>query len=78
LAPTPVGGLVITNDEGGVRLLLRITGELDEQVMVFGQAPCSVGRHKRWNVSYLGLLPPAIGGSSDITYLYRARFGAPA
>ena len=73
----PVGGLEITHDEGGVRLLLRVTGELSEPIMVFGQAPCSAGRHKRRNVCYLGLLPPAIGGTSDITYLYRARFGEP-
>jgi hypothetical protein len=72
-----VGELVIEQTEAGVRLLLRITGELTEDVMVFGQAPCSPGRSKRRNVSYLGLLPPPINGYSDITYLYRARYGEP-
>ncbi len=73
----PVGQLVISNDAGGVRLLLPVTGDLDTDIMVFGQEPCSAGRHKRRNVSYLGLLPPPIGGLCDVTYLYRARFGEP-
>ena len=45
--------------------------------MVFGQAPCSAGRNKRRNVSYLGLLPPRMDGMSDITDLYKAKFGEP-
>ena len=45
--------------------------------MVFGQAPCSSGRRKRRNVSYLGLLPVPQAGLSDITDLYTARFGEP-
>jgi hypothetical protein len=45
--------------------------------MVFGQAPCSAGRRKRRNVSYLGLLPAAQDGLIDITALYIARFGEP-
>ena len=45
--------------------------------MVFGQAPCSAGRMKRRNVSYLGLLPTPEGGVSDITELYVARYGEP-
>jgi hypothetical protein len=45
--------------------------------MVFGQEPCSRGRYKRRNVSYLGLLPPPIGGLSEITQIYKAKFGEP-
>ena len=45
--------------------------------MVFGQAPCSAGRMKRRNVSYLGLLPTPEGGVSDIPELYVARYGEP-
>jgi hypothetical protein len=45
--------------------------------MVFGQEPCSRSRYQRRNVSYLGLLPPPIGGRSEITFLYTAKFGAP-
>ncbi len=72
-----VGPLVIENGADGVRLYLAISGELNEDIMVFGQEPCSRGRYKRRNVSYLGLLPPPIGGLSEITRLYRAKFGEP-
>jgi hypothetical protein len=75
--PSAVGELVAENTEAGVRLRLRITGELNEDVMVFGQEPCSSGRSKRRNVAYLGLLPPPVDGWSDITNLYRARYGEP-
>ena len=73
----PVGNLVISSPEDGVRLQLRVSRELNEDVMVFGQEPCSSGRSKRRNVAYLGLLPPPINGLSDITDLYRARYGEP-
>jgi hypothetical protein len=71
------GRLVIENGADGVRLYLVVSGELNEDVMVFGQEPCSRGRYKRRNVSYLGLLPPPIGGRSEITRLYKAKFGEP-
>jgi hypothetical protein len=32
----PVGELVITNGEDGVRLLLKVTGLMTEDIMVFG------------------------------------------
>jgi hypothetical protein len=73
-----VGPLVIENGADGVRLYLAVSGELNEDIMVFGQEPCSRGRYKRRNVSYLGLLPPPIGGLSDITRLYQAKFGEPS
>lgn len=73
----PVGSLVISNSEQGARLQLQVSGELNEDVMVFGQEPCSSGRHKRRNLAYLGLLPLPINGLSDITDLYRARYGEP-
>ena len=72
-----VGRLVIENGADGVRLYLAVSGELNEDIMVFGQEPCSRGRYKRRNVSYLGLLPPPIGGLSEITRLYKAKFGEP-
>ena len=75
--PNPIGKLVISNGEDGVRLLLSITGPVAEDIMVLGQAPCSAGRTKRRNVSYLGLLPAPEGGVSDITELYIARYGEP-
>ena len=56
--PNPVRELVITNDQDGVRLFLRVTAEwaggdarlAGEDLMVFGQGPCSAGRSKRRNV----------------------------
>ncbi|MCX6923237.1 MAG: hypothetical protein NT154_08520 [Verrucomicrobia bacterium] len=72
-----VGPLVIENGADGVRLYVAVAGELTEDVMVFGQEPCSRGRYKRRNVSYLGLLPPPIDGRSEITRLYRDKFGEP-
>jgi len=73
----PVEQLTISNGEDGVRLLLRVTGPVAEDIMVFGQAPCSAGRMKRRNVAYLGLLPAPVEGVSDITDLYIARYGEP-
>src|ERR1039458_8413667 len=55
--PSVVGRLTLTNGEGGVRLLLSVTGPVTEDIMVFGQAPCSAGRMKRstrLNSSHLG------------------------
>jgi hypothetical protein len=75
--PNPVGQLVITNDDSGVRLLVKVSGPMTADIMVFGQAPCSQGRMKRRNVSYLGLLSAAQNGLSEVTALYVARFGQP-
>ena len=75
--PSPVGELVITNDEGGVRLFLRVKGPVEEDIMVFGQAPCSAGRSKRRNVSLPGAAAAGVDGLSEITDLYKARFGEP-
>ena len=77
LGPSPVAQLIINNGEDGVRLLLKVAGPVIEDIMVFGQAPCSAGRTKRRNVSYLGLLPAPQGGMSDITEPYVARYGEP-
>jgi hypothetical protein len=69
--------LVATNDERGVHLFLRLAAAPTEDIMVFGQEPCSAGRSKRRNVSYLGLLPTSEDGMSEITDLYKAKFGEP-
>jgi hypothetical protein len=75
--PSVVGQLTIANGEGGVRLLLSVTGPVTEDIMVFGHAPCSAGRMRRRNVAYLGLLPAPQNGMSDITEIYVARYGEP-
>jgi hypothetical protein len=69
--------LIIENGADGVRMYVAVSGELATDIMVFGQAPCSSGRYKRRNVAYLGLLPPPIGGRSEITALYKAHYGEP-
>ena len=75
--PNPVGQMIIRNGEHGVRLLLKVSGPVTEDIMVFGQAPCSAGRMKRRNVAYMGLLPVPQDGMSDITEIYVARYGEP-
>jgi hypothetical protein len=76
--PNPTGDLVAATDEGGgVRLLLTV-GPAAEDIMLFGQAPCSAGRMKHRRVCYLGLLGPATNGQCDITAPYTARFGQPS
>jgi hypothetical protein len=80
----PVKELIPTWIDGQLRLLLRVSPETGEDaapasevIMVFGQAPCSAGRSKRRNVSYLGLLPFPVNGLCDITDIYAAKYGAP-
>ena len=68
--PSPVGRLTATNGKEGVRLLVKVSGPVTEDIMVFGQAPCSAGRSKRRNVAYLGLLPAPQNGISDIRDMY--------
>jgi hypothetical protein len=77
LGLNPVGRLIILNGANGVRLLLEVNGPVLEDIMVFGQAPCSAGRSKRRNVAYLCLLRAAEGGLSDITEEYVGRYGEP-
>ena len=71
-----VGRLVIENGADGARLYLVVSGS-NEDIMVFGQEPCSRGRYQRRNVSDLGLVSPPIDGLSEITQLYKAKFGEP-
>ena len=77
-SPNCVGGLTIDYDEAGnVRLLVAVGAAL-EDLMLFGQAPCSAGRMKQRRVNYLGLTGPATNGQCDITAEYTARFGHPS
>ncbi len=77
-SPNGVGQLSITTDETGNARLLLSVGPMAEDVMLYGQAPCSAGRMKHRRVVYLGLLGPAIAGQCDITAQYTARFGQPS
>ena len=72
--PNPVGDLTIVDDgQGGPRLLLSM-GQVAEDIMLFGQPPCSAGRMKVRRVYYLGLVGPATNGLCEISSLYLTRF----
>jgi hypothetical protein len=76
--PNPVAGLSIIHGSNGVRITLRVSGPVTEDIMVSGQAPCSAGRKKWRHGAYLCLVPPAEGGEYDVTAKYVERFGEPA
>jgi hypothetical protein len=71
----PVAAASVVSTAEGLRLLLTMSAPAAETIMVFGQAPCSTGRHKRRNVAYLGLLPLTDNGVIDITDMYVAKYG---
>ena len=91
--PNPVAGLRISWVNGRVRMALRVwrgaglaeeevraredARPTGEEIMVFGAAPCGARRKKWRHGAYLGLLPAAEGGESDITELYVKRYGEP-
>jgi hypothetical protein len=75
--PNPVEGIAFSYVNGQARLRLKVSGPVTEDIMVFGQAPCSAGRKKWRHGAYLGLLPAPEGGESDITEMYVAKFGEP-
>ena len=75
--PNLVAGLSVSEEQGRMRLRVRVVGPVVGDIMVFGAAPCSAGRKKWRHGAYLGLLPAAVGGESDITELYVERYGEP-
>jgi hypothetical protein len=73
----PVGPLLITNDDGDIRLQLKVSGSPAADLVLLGIAPCSAGIAYAWNFVTLGRLPAPVNGFCDITDLYVARFGRP-
>jgi hypothetical protein len=73
----PVGALLITNTGGRIALNLRVTGAPAQPILVLGYRPISAGARFARDFHILGLLPVPVGGVSDITDLYVARFGVP-
>ena len=65
-------------DHGQFRLALKVSGPVEEDLMVFGEAPVGPKRNKLRHPVYLGLLPASADGLSDITAQYVGRFGEPA
>jgi hypothetical protein len=73
----PVGELSITNNRDTIALKLDVPSAPAEYTLVLGAAPCSAGRSSARHFVFLGFLPAATRGVSDITALYVARFGVP-
>ena len=74
----PVGALAITNAGGVISLKLDCSAQPGANTTVRAAAPCSQGLAYCDDYRFLGVLPPAAHGSSDITSLYTARYGSPA
>jgi hypothetical protein len=73
----PVGELTISNTRGAIALKLAVPSAPAEHTVVYGAAPCSAGKYFVRHFNILGFLPEPVGGVSDITGLYVARYGVP-
>jgi hypothetical protein len=75
--PAPIGRFVITNRRGRIALLLSVPDGQAEGVMVSSWHPCNAGAMIWKKFVRICLLPPPVGGMSDITRQYVAKYGAP-
>ena len=73
----PVKGLRLRWANGRLRFELKVSGAVTEDVMVFGQAPCSAARKKWRHGAFLCLLRRPRGGVRDIAERYIAKYGEP-
>jgi hypothetical protein len=71
----PVGDLTITNTGGVIALKLSVPTALARHTLVWATAPCSPGVSFPGRLVILGRLPEPNAGLSDITELYKARYG---
>ena len=76
-SPNPVAELVITNTGGKITLKLRVPSPPAQHTVVQGAAPVRTGVRCVQHFPFLGLLPAPIDGWSDITDIYKARYGEP-
>jgi hypothetical protein len=76
-SPNPVAELVATNVGGKITLKLRVPSPPAQYTLVQGAAPVRSGVRCVQHFPFLGLLPPPTDGWSDITDLYKARYGEP-
>ena len=72
-----VAELVATITGGRFTLMLHVPSPPAQYTLVQGAALVSAGVRYVQHFPFLGLLPPAIDGWSDITDLYVARYGVP-
>jgi hypothetical protein len=75
--PNPVAELVATNTGGKFTLKLHVPSPPAQYTLVQGAAPASAGVICVQHFPFLGLLPPPTDGWSDITDIYKARYGEP-
>jgi hypothetical protein len=73
----PLGPLVTGDGRDGLTLRLHVPQLPSGYVLVFGARPCSPGRRYCDKLRYIGLLPAPSGGWSEITTLYRRKYGVP-
>ena len=73
----PVGELVATYTGGEFTLKLRVPRPPAQYTLVQGARPVRTGVRCVQHFPFLGLLPPPTDGWSDITALYKARYGEP-
>jgi len=73
----PVGDFTITNMGGIIALKLNVPTAPARHTLVWATAPCSPGVSFPGRFVILGHLPEPDAGISDITDLYRARYGEP-
>jgi hypothetical protein len=68
--PNPVTGTKITYDTGKLSFKLAVQHVPAEDIMVFASPPCNAGRSYCSIFSFIGLLPPAHNGESDMSREY--------
>jgi hypothetical protein len=73
----PVAELVATYTGGEFTLKLRVPSPPAQYTLVQGAAPVRSGVRCVQHFPFLGFLPPPTDGWSDITDLYKARYGEP-
>ena len=72
-----MGELTISNTRGTITLKLSVPSTPAEHTIVYGAAPCSAGKYFVRHFNILGFLPEPVGGVSEITDIYVARYGVP-
>jgi hypothetical protein len=72
-----VGELSITNTQGRVSLKLSVAAAPTAHITVYGAAPCSAGITFVRDFVMLCRLPDPVGGISEITDFYVAKYGVP-
>jgi hypothetical protein len=72
-----IGDLTFADIGGVLALKLSVPGTPVQHTLVLATKPGSAGASFPGRFVFLGLLPEPVGGFSDITELYRARYGNP-